>query len=242
MTRLRSSARAEVVCLRHEEPDVLGVGVDALREAGLGVRYVDLWREDCPDAEDAAGVIALGGVMNADQTDAYPFLAAERSFLRACTDAGVPVLGICLGGQVLARSWGAEVAAGTAREVGFHPVGTTPWTRADPVLCVFPDGARVFRWHDDGFAVPPAGRLLLTGGDVSPNQAFRAGSGWALQFHPELTSELLGQWLDLVGDRLLDEYGRTRREVEDEAARWLPEQQRLARAMFRRFADVVRAS
>src|SRR5918999_1408803 len=84
-----------VACLRHEEPDDLGVGRDV-----LPVEYVDLWREDPPALDDVAGLIVLGGEMNADQVEDYPFLAAERELLGRAVNEGVPLLGICLGAQL----------------------------------------------------------------------------------------------------------------------------------------------
>jgi GMP synthase (glutamine-hydrolysing) len=232
----------EIVCLRHELPDSLGIGEAVLREEGVALRYVELWQGEGPPALDGlAGVISLGGVMNADEVAAHPFLAAERAFLGECLDAGVPLLGICLGAQLMARCLGAPVEAGGARELGFLPVHPTPETSSDRVLGGFSEGDRVFRWHDDGFEVPASAELLLAGDAASPNQAFRAGRSWAVQFHPELSLDLLRAWLEMAGDEGVGRHGRTRDDVEAEAIEQLPAQERLARDLFRRFAREARS-
>ena len=146
---------------------------------------------DLPDAAALAGLVVLGGPMNADDDARFPGLRAERYLLAAAVDAGVPVLGVCLGMQLLARALGARVHAGHGTEVGFAPVDVVA---PDPVLA--PSGPRptVLHWHSDA-ADLPAGATLLAGSGVTPVQAFRAGSAVGLQFHLEMTPDLLGEWL-----------------------------------------------
>jgi GMP synthase (glutamine-hydrolysing) len=232
---------AVIACLRHEPPDALGAGEAAIAGEGVALRYVDLWRgERCPDAGGLDGIISLGGTMNADQTERFPFLAEEREVLRACVEAGVPVLGICLGGQVLARALGAPVAAGTSRELGFLPLHVTEAWARDPILTAFAEGDVVFRWHEDGFDLPAPAELVLAGDEPAPCQAFRVGAAcWGLQFHPELTMELLLRWLDLAGAHLAEAWGTGPDRVVEEARRHLPGQERRSAEMFRRFARLV---
>jgi GMP synthase (glutamine-hydrolysing) len=234
------SQKPVVACLRHEDPDHLGVGLDALEEEGLEVLYVDLWRgQRPPPVGGLAGVIVLGGEMNADEFSVYPFLTYERNLFRDCSILGVPALGICLGAQILARAYGAAVTPETCRELGFLPVRPTAELAADPLLSVYGEGDLVFRWHRDGFNVPDAGVLLLSGADPAPNQAFRVGSCWGVQFHPELTLDLLMLWCDMVAESLEKDYGSSKREVEEMAKRLLPSQQRQSAELFRRFAQLA---
>jgi GMP synthase (glutamine-hydrolysing) len=205
-----------VACLRHEEPDDLGVG-----RGVLPVEYVDLWREDPPAIDDVAGLVVLGGEMNADQVEDYPFLAAERELLGRALTQGVPVLGICLGAQLLARALGASVSRAPVRELGFVPVH--PAEGSDPLADVFAPGDPVFQWHEDTWELPEGASLLLTGKRVR-NQAFRAGPGaWGFQFHLEVDRPGLDAWLDLSGPELERVWGTSASEVRRQADRHLPE-------------------
>ncbi len=133
----------------------------------------------------------MGGPMNADDDARYPGLAAERRLLAEAVDADVPVLGVCLGMQLLARALGAQVHRAHGTEIGF---GTVDVVAPDPVLA--PLGARpqVLHWHSDA-ADLPVGATLLAASGVTPVQAFRAGSALGLQFHLEVDDDLLRSWL-----------------------------------------------
>lgn len=230
-----------VAVLRHDAVDHLGVGAQVLGSEGLNIEYVDLWRGmPTPQAHDYDAFVILGGEMNADQTQRYPFLLGERELILQCTAESVPTLGICLGGQVMARTFDARVSAGDSRESAFLPIHPTLAARDDPLLCVYRDGDRVFRWHEDAFAVPAGGVLLLEGNAVAPNQGFRMGErSWGVQFHPELTEELFEAWLGMVGEYLERHWGRTPAELRADVAEHLPAQQERSRELFRRFAKIV---
>lgn len=230
-----------LVCVRHEEPDHLGTAADVLDARGIPIRYVDAWRgSSLPDPDDAGGIVVLGGVMNVDQVEEFPFLLQERRWLRRAVEAGVPVLGICLGGQLLARALGAPVTSAPAPEIGFFPVRRTPEAADDPLFSVVNDGDRLFQWHEDAFRAPGGAELLLTGDDGS-HEAFRAGgTAWGVQFHPEVTPELLDAWLDTTpSDVLSRRWGRTPDDLRSEATAYLPDQQDRAREVFGRFAALV---
>jgi GMP synthase (glutamine-hydrolysing) len=230
-----------LLCLRHEEPDHLGTAEEVFAASGPDVTYVDLWTgAGLPDPREVAGVVALGGVMNVDQTDAHPFLIPERDFLERAVAAELPVLGICLGGQLLARALGGRVQKAEAPETGFFPLHPTDEAPSDPLFSCFGDGDRMFQWHEDTFELPEGSSLLLSGDGV-PNQAFRIGErAWGVQFHPEVTPQLLEAWLDAIPeDELAERWGRTRIELRAQAERHLPSQQRRARELFGRFASIV---
>ncbi len=227
-----------VVGIRHHLPHELGVVAEVLDEERVPHRYLDAWSEpDWPDPDHVSGLVVLGGEMNADELTTYPFLARERAYLRAAADAGVPILGICLGAQVLARAFDAPVTPSPVPELGFHPVTTTPAGSADPVLSPF-DGIPVFQWHADTFGIP-TGAVHLARGDRVPNQAFRVGRAcYAVQFHPEATLEGIAAWVD----RWEADVRRTGREPDDlirEAEHALPAQQEAGRSAFRAFAALV---
>lgn len=227
-----------VVGLRHHLPHAMGVVGEILEEREIAHRYVDAWTaEDWPDPSTVSGIVVLGGEMNADETARYPFLAAERTYLRAALESGVPVLGICLGAQVLARAFGAAVTRSPVPELGFRVVRTTPEGARDPVIAPF-GGALVFQWHGDTFGIPPGG-VHLAVGDQVPNQAFRVGrSGYGVQFHPEATLEGIAAWAERW-DAEVRAAGRTAEDLLNEAAVHLPHQRAAAKIALRAFAELI---
>jgi GMP synthase (glutamine-hydrolysing) len=229
-----------LVSIENEDLAHLGVAEETFREQGLPVEHVRAWKgEEPPPLDRVAGVVSLGGEMNADQVDLYPYLAPERAYLAQAVDRDVPVLGICLGGQLLARALGAQVVRAPKPELGFAPLRLTSEGRQDLVLSSLADGDRMFQWHVDSFRLP-RDAVLLASGDDGGNQAFRAGRrAWGVQFHPEVTAEELDQWLELV-EGVEETYGRTKDSIREEIRRELPAQQERARELFRRFAGLVR--
>jgi GMP synthase (glutamine-hydrolysing) len=145
-----------------------------------------------PDPESVSGVAALGGAMGAYDEDAHPFLVAEKRFLAACVKIAIPVLGICLGCQLLADALGGRAYLADSAEVVFAPVQPTSCGDGDPIIAAL-TGRRVIRFHQDTFDLPPGATLLATGGGF--NHAFRLGTAVGIQPHPEVTPALLGGWL-----------------------------------------------
>jgi len=166
-----------------------------------------------PAPAGAAGVVVMGGPMGVHDTADYPWLEAERRWLTTAVDAGLPVLGVCLGSQLLAAALGAEVTTGVVPEIGVGHVVLDQQGRDDPVLG--PEGARlpVVHWHGDTFAIP-AGAVRLASSDRYENQAFRYGDRvYGLQFHLEVDDEVAAGWApDLPAGITLD--GPGRRDVE----------------------------
>ncbi len=150
-----------------------------------------------PDVRELAGLVVMGGPQDADDDDGHPGLAAERRLLTAAVDAGVPVLGVCLGMQLLGLALGATLHRGATREIGFAPVDLAQAATTDPVLGpLAATDARptVLHWHTDTVDLP-SGATLLASTTETPVQAFRAGSALGVQFHPEMDAELLAAWL-----------------------------------------------
>ena len=129
------------------------------------------------------------------EEERLPFLGRERGLLREAVDAGVPVLGICLGGQLLARALGAEVRPAEQPETGWLTVEATPEAAGDALLSHLRAPVGVYQWHLDVFDLP-AGAVRLARSPQSPNQAFRYGErAWGLQFHPEVDLPLYTGWI-----------------------------------------------
>ena len=133
-------------------------------------------------------LIVLGGQMSVNDSAEYPFFHEEKRIIREMVSAGKPVLGICLGAQMIASAYGEAVVRGPV-ELG--------WTRisscGNSLHPVFPDNLTVFHWHNETFGLPSGADLLATG-IVVRNQAFRLGSAVGVQFHPEVTRDIIACW------------------------------------------------
>ncbi len=225
--------------------ETLGTVATALADAGLESRYACLGSDvppRLPPPNQLAGLVVLGGPMNVDQTDEYPFLEPEVRWIREAIEARLPVLGICLGSQLLAKALGARVRPNPVKEIGWYAVELTSEAAHDRLFAGCGPRMTVFQWHGDTFE-SPAGAVHLARSDLCENQAFRYGdSAYALQFHVEVTSEMIDDWLSDPGNR--DELAQldyidpqaTREEVPHE----LPEMQAVGARVFDRFAAICR--
>ena len=213
-----------------------------LAEAGVDVRYFDLPREvprPLPLAQ-AAGLVVMGGPMSVHNVDQYPFLAAEVAWLQEAVAQQLPTLGICLGAQLLAKAMGARVYPSGTKEIGWYRLDVLPAAGEDRLFAGCQPSETVFQWHGDTFDLPP-GALPLAQGAACRQQAFRAGpSAWGLQFHVEMTPEMLDLWLDEPGNR--DELSHL--DYIDPAAiraavpREFPQMEQLGRHLLSRFAAI----
>lgn len=229
-----------VLVLTHAPHEGPGALTRALEGVPYGVRTVlSLAEPRLPALSEVSGVVVMGGAMDADDVVGFPGLAAERGLLAAAVDADVPVLGVCLGHQLLALALGARLHRRTAQEVGFAPVRVVA---DDPVLGglgAVGSEPTVLHWHSDEVDLP-AGATLLASTDATQVQAFRAGSALGLQFHPELDAAMLDLWLgtpEMVGELEDDEVEQLRAD----GARHLPDLAPAAACVFDAFADQVRA-
>jgi GMP synthase (glutamine-hydrolysing) len=145
--------------------------------------------------------MVFGGSQHPDQDDRFAWLASEEDFLQEALAEKVPVFGVCLGAQMLARAAGARVGPASAPEIGWLDVALTPDGADDAVLGVLPPQATLFQWHHYTFDVPPGG-IELARSPVCP-QAFRLeGPAWGIQFHAEVTLPMLTAWSEEDPDDL----------------------------------------
>lgn len=186
------SAGRGVLVLTHAAWEGPGLIARALAGLPLTVRtVVDDAAPHLPRAVDLAGLVAMGGSQTADDDAAHPGLPAERRLMAEAVDASVPVLGVCLGMQLLAVALGARLHRGHGTEIGFAPVDVVA---PDPVLNILGPRPEVLHWHGDAVDLP-AGATLLASSPATPVQAFRAGTALGLQFHLEVDAALLTTWL-----------------------------------------------
>jgi GMP synthase (glutamine-hydrolysing) len=169
-----------------------------LREAGFGLETWHAPRDGAaPDPRRYAGVIALGGVANPDEDGRLPWLAEERRLVGAAAEQGVPVLGLCLGAQLLAQATGGAAPFGGALDLGWRQVELTREGEEDGLLAVLPRSFTAFQWHRYGLQ-PPPGAAVLAGGSGHV-QAFRVGErAWGLQFHLEVDAAILHHWFEVA--------------------------------------------
>ena len=195
-----------VLVVQHVAHEPLGTLHALIRRGGFRIRYVNYARnpEMRVDISRYDGLIVLGGPMGVYQADTFPHLHIEMELIRAAIAQHKPVLGICLGAQLIARTLGADVAPMPARELGWYDVTLSEEGRADPMLGELvrspsaPDpSASIFQWHGDACSLP-ADATLLASSLACPVQAFRHGDNvYALQFHLEVDRPMIDRWLDL---------------------------------------------
>jgi GMP synthase-like glutamine amidotransferase len=166
-----------------------------LRDRHIELEYADLYLAsvEFPDISRFAGLVFLGGAMSVN--DGLPYLGREEDAICQALHSGQPVLGLCLGAQLLAKVSGARVYASAATEIGWFPVKFTPEASHDSLFRSAGSEATVFQWHYETFDLPSAATLLATS-EACPHQAFRLGNAWGLQFHLEVTPAMIADWCE----------------------------------------------
>src|SRR5918999_2880275 len=220
--------RLRALILQHEEPTPPGLVTDWLEEHGTEVDVVRIDVDDREVEPDEYDLIVSLGSEFAAYDDDRPFVPREARLMREAADADVPVLGLCFGGQMLARVLGGEVFRGPGSEIGWLPVRTR-----DPELV--PEGPW-FQWHFDTFTTPPAATVVAES-DLG-TQAFVAGRSLGLQFHPEVTPKIMDEWVGVYRHELDDE-GVDPDALLEETHRRAEESRRTSWQLLERYLDTV---
>ncbi len=176
----------------------------ALEKAGIGFDIVQAHAgEPVPGTcAGRSGLVVLGGSQNALDDEGYPFLPAVCDLIRDFHDRDKPVLGICLGSQLIARAFGAENILDRPIEFGWHEVRAVEKAGDDPIGRILAGGSPIFHWHTDTFSLPE-GAVHLASSDATPHQAFRLGRAtYATQFHFEVALPEAEQWSALFSERI----------------------------------------
>lgn len=187
----------KLLVLQHVAHELLGTLNPLLKAAGFRLRYVNFARH--PDAQPSLdgyhGLIVLGGPMSVNDTDRLPHLITEIKLIEAALRKNLPVLGICLGAQLIAKTLGAAVYPNQEKEIGWYDVSPTNDAESDPLLAVFKRTEKVFQWHGETFDIPKSS-LHLAFSSLCAHQAFRYGANaYGLQFHLEVDEPMIHRWL-----------------------------------------------
>lgn len=232
---------AKILVLQHHPVEGLGTIAEALENAALAWQIVRIFDgHPVPQAvTGAGGLVVMGGPMGVYQTARYPWLAEEMKLIRDAVAHGRPVLGVCLGAQIVAAALGAKVEKNPAgKEIGWHPVRLESAAREDSLMRGIPETFTPFHWHGDIFELP-AGAVSLASSDKTPCQAFRYGDNvYALQFHIEVratnVAAMAAEWPrelereEIDGNRMIAE-----------CERHLPLLETIAERVFSRWASPI---
>lgn len=220
-----------VLVLRHGDHIPLGLLGDAIAEAGLAVHEVLLHRgEEIPPLDDFLALVVLGGEMGAYDEDRFPWLVGEKAVIRAAHERGMPILGICLGPQLISDALGGSAyLADHPPEVGVVEPVLTDAGADDPVLRHMTDPVVAF--HQDTWE-PPPGATVLARSDRY-NHAFRIGSTVGIQGHPEATPEIVEEWMTHRGAQsMMDRAGVLSDDIRDSIHASAPVQRAMAKRVF----------
>lgn len=192
-----------ILIIKHIEIEGPGTLFDFFIKSSYQMKIIEIGRgEELPPLEKCQAIISLGGPTNVYEEEKYPFLKREVDFIQDAIKNQIPFLGICLGAQLLVRAAGGKVKKLDTRELGWYKVSLTQAGKKDTLFKGQEERLEVFQWHEDFFDIPKQGELLATA-DTCHNQALRVGNcAWGLQFHPEMTVEMLLDWFEYYREDL----------------------------------------
>jgi GMP synthase-like glutamine amidotransferase len=226
-----------VFVLQHVPFVGLGIMEKLLDERHAKISYVKFFKSDVqlPELDEVDMVIAMGGPMSINDEKTYPWLVEEKSFIRAAISKQIPVLGICLGAQLIASTYGAEVRKNANTEIGWFPIKGI-YQGAEKLS--FPNEQTVLHWHGETFMMPDRGSLLAFS-EACLNQAFQVGTNViGLQFHPEMTREALQTLLDECADELVPgPYVQTEASLLDVPEEWFTNSHKLMKEVLSYLLD-----
>ena len=229
----------KVLVIQHTAPETLGTIADALEPKGVVMDYIRVFQDEVvPKTMDgAAGLIVMGGPIGVRDQGKHPYLRDEMTLMENALKTGKPVLGICLGSQLLASILGARVSA-AKKELGWLPVRLTPQAQQDPLWAGVPPLFTAFHWHGDVFELP-SGAVSLASSDATTHQAFRHGQkAYGLLFHLEMTENMIREMIRTFSEELLEQNLDGGWMIQ-KANEHLPLLEKIGGAVFGRWADLL---
>ena len=193
----------KLLVFQHVPYEDLGNLKPLLQSAGIQIDSVNFSRE--PEAQPSLdgydGLVVLGGRMAVYEAEKYPHLTMETKLIERAAEKNLPVLGICLGSQLVANALGARVYPSGIKEIGWYDLSTTAGAKADPLFRHVGLTEKVFQWHGDTFDLPNEA-VHLASSSLCRNQAFRYRNNiYALQFHLEVDGAIIDSWLNAAENR-----------------------------------------
>ena len=187
----------KALILQNASHEGAGTIEDYFKKNNIAYTTVDLSKKGykIPDPSGYNALIVMGGPMNVYETNEFPYLIEEEKIIKTAIENNYLVLGICLGAQMMAKAFGSKVTKGKTKEIGWYDINLTEDGIEDKALGPLGNKVKVFQWHGDTFDIP-SGAVRLAGSELFPNQAFRYGKrAYALQFHLEVTEDIIKNWL-----------------------------------------------
>ena len=230
-----------ILIIKHidiEGPGTLGDFLDSQEE---DFQIIDLGAGQPVPASpsDFKAVIVLGGPMNVDEEDRYPFLQSENDFIKRILNEEIPFLGICLGSQLLAKAAGASVVKSPVKEIGWYQIQLTEEGKKDPLFKGFCEEDPIYHWHGDMFQIPSRAKLLALAPGC-PHQALRVGkNAYGLQFHIEITDRSIKEWCEAYSQTDLPGRADHARSMMEEYWKNKKGFDRQARGMYGNFLEIV---
>ncbi len=193
-----------LLVFQHVAHEILGTLDPLLKRAGFRIRYVNFSRQPDlqPSLDGYDGLIILGGPTSVNDSDRLPHLSREMQLIEQAMKRDLPVLGICLGAQLIAKTLGAAVYPNREKELGWYDVAPTGDAKDDRLLGAWARSEKIFQWHGDTFDIPRTSRHLAFF-SLCSNQAFRYGSNvYGFQFHLEVEERMIQRWLRVEENRI----------------------------------------
>jgi len=235
---------AKVLVFQHVAYEPLGMLDPMLREAKHRIKYVNFYRHPTaqPSLKGYQALIVLGGPMNVDEIEKFPHLQTEVNVIKQAISKDIPILGICLGAQLIAHALGAKVYKADGLEVGWYNISRNTDGKKDKLVRHFKDNEKLFQWHGRTYDTPE-GAVNLLSTTLCQNQAFRyADKVYGLQFHLEVTEPVIMRWLHLESHaedlELCGKYDNLEQEIH-ETQKHIFSSMRLAKDVFGEFIELI---
>ncbi|MBI5887563.1 MAG: gamma-glutamyl-gamma-aminobutyrate hydrolase family protein [Deltaproteobacteria bacterium] len=196
---------SKVLVIQHVACEGLGIIEPELKKYGLKADFLKVFKNASLPRRIPQGygaLIVLGGPMGVYEDGVYPFIKDELNLLESALKTDLPILGVCLGSQMLAKAAGADVYKGKAKEIGWYKAELAGEGMKDRLFLGMPEEFTVFQWHGDTFDLPK-GAVNLASSKLFKNQAIRVGrNAYGLQFHLEVTEKMIGEWIEVNAGEL----------------------------------------
>lgn len=233
----------KVIVFQHVAHEILGTLNPLLKQRGFRIRYVNFERNpnEEPSLDRYNGLIVLGGHMGVYEADKYTHIKVELRAIELALKRDIPVLGICLGAQMLAHVLGANVRRSHEKEIGWYDIQMTDAAEGDPLFGHFNKREKIFQLHGDTFDVPD-GAAHLASSEICQAQAFRYGKNvYGIQFHLEVDGPMIQRWLKIPANREeVDASGGkfSLNVIESDTARFIDHSLKLSTETFSKFVDL----